>query len=149
MRPLRGVSVDFIDGLNESAKSTYPDEFICLHRAHDGIIDEIVMLPGTIFGDSHSVIFEWMDPVDFERTGTAHSHPGYSNEASDDDYEVFGHTGGIHFITCQPYDRHSWQAYDSSGHKVHIDMVYGDGTKVERAPVRSRPRLSPSPGPSG
>ena len=40
---IKGVSVDFIDGLNEAAKSTYPDEFICLHRAHDGIIDEIVV----------------------------------------------------------------------------------------------------------
>ena len=51
MIPLKGVSVDFIDGFNESAKSTYPDEFICLHRVHDGLIDEMVMLPGTIYGD--------------------------------------------------------------------------------------------------
>ena len=75
MNRIRGVSIDFIDSLNESAKSTYPDEFICLHREHDGVIDELVMLPGTIFGDSHSVIFDWMDPVDFHRSGSAHS-PG-------------------------------------------------------------------------
>ena len=130
MKKVFGVSVDFIDGLNESAKSTYPDEFICLHRAHDGIIDEIIMLPGTIYGDQHSVIYDWMDPIDYERTGTAHSHPGYSAEASEEDKTTFGRMGGIHFITCMPYDRHSWRAYNSSGEEVHIDMVYLDGSIV-------------------
>ena len=127
---LKGVSVDFIDGFNEAAKSTFPDEFICLHREHDGIIDEIIVLPGTIFGDSHSFINDWMDPVDYHRTGSAHSHPGYSNEASEDDKTVFGMMGGIHFITCQPYDRTSWKAYNSGGEEVEIPMVYADGTPV-------------------
>ena len=104
MNRIRGVSIDFIDSLNESAKSTYPDEFICLHREHDGVIDELVMLPGTIFGDSHSVIFDWMDPVDFHRS---------------------------HFITCQPYDRHSWRAYNSAGEPIHLDMLYADGTVAD------------------
>ncbi|MCQ2085021.1 MAG: hypothetical protein MJZ21_02590 [archaeon] len=128
---VKGVSVDFIDGLNESAKSTYPDEFICLHREHDGIIDELVLLPGTIFGDEHSIIFDWMDPIDFNRTGSAHSHPGFSAEASDDDLDVFRHMGGIHFITCQPYDRTSWRAYNSNGEEIKIPMLYADGTPFE------------------
>lgn len=128
---VKGVSVDFIDGLNESAKSTYPDEFICLHREHDGIIDELVLLPGTIFGDEHSIIFDWMDPIDFNRTGSAHSHPGFSAEASDDDLDVFRHMGGIHFITCQPYDRTSWRAYNSNGEEIKIQMLYADGTPFE------------------
>lgn len=128
---VKGVSIDFIDGLNESAKSTYPDEFICLHREHDGIIDELVLLPGTIFGDEHSIIFDWMDPIDFNRTGSAHSHPGFSAEASDDDLDVFRHMGGIHFITCQPYDRTSWRVYNSNGERINLPLLYPDGTPVE------------------
>lgn len=128
---IKGVSVDFIDGLNECAKSTYPDEFICLHRHHDGIIDEMILLPGTIYGDSHSIIMEWMDIVDYSRTGSAHSHPGFSAEASDDDYDVFRHMGGIHFITCQPYDRHSWRVYNSSGEEITLPMLFDDGTPAE------------------
>ncbi len=128
---IKGVSVEFIDAFNEAARSTYPDEFICLHRAHDGIIDEFIMLPGTIFGDSHSFINDWMDPIDFERTGSAHSHPGYSAEASDDDYQVFRGMGGLHFITCLPYDRKSWRVYNAAGEEVHLDLLYPDGTKVE------------------
>lgn len=128
---IKGVCVDFIDALNEAARSTYPDEFICQHRAHDGIVDEFVMLPGTVFGDSHSFLSDWMAPIDLERSGTAHSHPGYSAQASDDDYQVFRNMGGVHFITCQPYDRHSWRVYDSSGAEIHLDLYYADGTKVD------------------
>ena len=88
------------------------------------------MLPGTVFGDSHSFIMEWMDPIDYARSGSAHSHPGFSAEASEDDYVVFGHMGGIHFITCQPYDRSSWRAYNSFGDEIEVPMLYADGTEV-------------------
>lgn len=128
---IRGVSIDFIDGLNESAKSTYPDEFICLHRQHDGIIDEMVMLPGTIFGEAHSVLQDWMDPVDFARSGSAHSHPGYSAEASNADLTGFSQMGGVHIITAQPYDRRSWRAYNSSGEAINLPILLEDGTPLE------------------
>ena len=29
---IRGVDIDFIDAFNESARSTYPDEFLCMTR---------------------------------------------------------------------------------------------------------------------
>lgn len=123
MRRIYGVSVDFIDGFNESAKSTYPDEFICFHREEDGVISEMILVPGSVFGDSHSFISDWMSPIDYSKSGSAHSHPGYSNEPSDADREFFGHMGGVHFITCQPYDRNSWAAYDSSGERVELELV--------------------------
>lgn len=143
IKTIRGVSLDFIDGLNESAKSTYPDEFICLHRQHDGVIDEIVMLPGTIFGDSHSILMDWMDPVDFDRSGSAHSHPGFSNEASDDDKVSFNQMGGVHFITCQPYNRRSWRAYNSSGEEIHLPILLANGTEFKFPPQGPKP-VSPS-----
>jgi hypothetical protein len=31
--------------------------------------------------------------------------------------------GGIHFITCQPYDRHSWKAYNSKGEEVELEVI--------------------------
>ena len=112
MKKIYAVDIDFIDGFNESAKSCYPNEFLCMVRQDDGVVDEMVLLPGTVYGDSHSFLSEWMSPIDFSIAGTAHSHPGYSNEASDDDLSLFANMGGIHFITCQPYDRHSWKAYN-------------------------------------
>jgi len=124
MNRIKGVSIHFIDGFNESAKSTYPDEFLCVHREIDGIISEMVMLPGTVFGDEHSFINQWMEPIDYSIAGSAHSHPGFSNQPSDADKDFFSNMGGVHFITCQPYDRNSWKAYDSYGEPMDIEVFY-------------------------
>ena len=123
MKKIYAVDIDFIDGFNESAKSCYPNEFLCMVRQNEGVIDEMVLLPGTVYGDSHSFLSEWMSPIDFSIAGTAHSHPGYSNEASDDDLSLFANMGGIHFITCQPYDRQSWRAYISKGEEVELEII--------------------------
>ena len=123
MTRIYGVDVDFLDAFNAAAKSTYPDEFLCLMRAEDGVIIEMVMLPGTVYGDSHSFLNEWMAPIDYSIIGSAHSHPGYSNEASDDDRTYFANMGGVHLITCQPYDRRSWRAYDSYGDVIDLEIV--------------------------
>ena len=45
---IRGVDVDFIDGFNEAARSTYPDEFLCMTREVDGVITEMILLPPTL-----------------------------------------------------------------------------------------------------
>ena len=124
MNRIKGVSIHFIDGFNESAKSTYPDEFLCVPREIDGIISEMVMLPGTVFGDEHSFINQWMEPIDYSIAGSAHSHPGFSNQPSDADKDFFSNMGGVHFITCQPYDRNSWKAYDSHGEPMDIEVFY-------------------------
>ncbi len=124
MNKIKGVSVDFIDGFNESAKSAYPDEFVCVHREIDGVISEMVMLPGSVFGDEHSFINQWMEPIDYSIAGSAHSHPGYCNEPSDADKDFFSNMGGVHFITCQPYDRNSWKAYNSRGDPIDIEVIY-------------------------
>ncbi|UAL07635.1 MAG: Mov34/MPN/PAD-1 family protein [Candidatus Methanogranum gryphiswaldense] len=124
MKKLYGVSVDFIDGFNESAKSTYPDEFICYHRAEEGVVTEMLLVPGSIFGESHSFINEWMTPIDYSRSGSAHSHPGFSNQPSNADLTFFSQMGGVHFITCQPYDRKSWRAYNSNGEEVKLEVVF-------------------------
>ena len=123
MKKIYAVDVDFIDGFNESARSCFPDEFLCMVRQTEGVVDEMVLLPGTVYGDSHSFLSEWMSPIDFSIAGTAHSHPGYSNEASDDDLTLFANMGGIHFITCQPYDRKSWKAYNSKGEEVELEII--------------------------
>ena len=101
MKKIYAVDVGMIDSFNESAKSCYPDEFLCMVRQEDGVVNELVLLPGTVYGDSHSFLSEWMSPVDYSLAGTAHSHPGYDNSASDEDKSLFSNMGGIHFITCQ------------------------------------------------
>jgi proteasome lid subunit RPN8/RPN11 len=124
MNAIRAVDIDFIDGFNAAAKSAYPEEFLCMTREIDGVVSEMIMLPGTVFGDSHSFLNQWMAPIDYSIAGTAHSHPGFSNCPSDADKEFFANMGGVHFITCQPYDRTSWRAYDSRGDPMDIEVIY-------------------------
>lgn len=123
MKKVYAVSWELIDCINESARSCYPQEFLCLLRQNDGVVDELLLIPGTIYGDSHGFLNMWMSPADPQIAGTVHSHPGYSNEPSDDDLDFFGSWGGVHIITCQPYDRSSWKAYDSNGRELAPDMT--------------------------
>ncbi|MDR2866035.1 MAG: Mov34/MPN/PAD-1 family protein [Methanomassiliicoccaceae archaeon] len=122
MKRIRAISWGLIDAVNESARSCYPQEFLCLTRQTDGVVDELLLIPGTIYGDSHGFLNMWMSPIDFTIAGTVHSHPGYSNEPSDADIDFFSSWGGIHIITCQPYDRRSWKAYDSKGCERDMEM---------------------------
>lgn len=122
MKKIRGIYVELIDAFNDAAKSTYPDEFLCMLREDDGIISEMILVPGTVYGNSHSFMNEWMAPVDFSLVGTVHSHPGYSNEPSDADLQYFANYGGVHVITCMPFDRNSWKAYNSSGERLNLEL---------------------------
>lgn len=120
---VRGIERGLIEGINESARSVFPQEFLCMLRAEDGVISELVLLPGTVYGDSHSFLNTWMAPADLSIVGSVHSHPGHSNEPSEADVEFFGHYGGVHIITCLPYDMDSWKAYNSKGQQVRLDVV--------------------------
>ena len=123
MKRVHGIDVDLLDDICDSAKACYPQEFLCMLCACDGVINEMVLLPGTVNGDSHSFLNLWMAPPDQTMVGSIHSHPGYSNEPSDADIDFFGHYGGIHIIICQPYDRQSWKAYDSKGRIIPIEII--------------------------
>jgi len=123
MKKVYAIDRSLLEGINGSARSVFPQEFLCMLSADDGIIDELVLIPGTVYGDSHSFLDTWMAPVDFSIVGTVHSHPGYSNEPSDDDLDFFSHYGGVHIITCLPFSDGSWKAYDSHGGIVDLEIV--------------------------
>ncbi|NLN72009.1 MAG: hypothetical protein GX137_04370 [Thermoplasmatales archaeon] len=120
---IEAIDADLLEAINESAKSCFPDEFLCMLTATDGVIDEIVLLPGTVYGNSHSFLNEWMMPLGVRPVGTVHSHPGYSNEPSEADLQYFSNMGGVHIITCLPYDESSWKAYDSAGRVLDLKIM--------------------------
>lgn len=117
------IEREVIEAINESARYSLPNEFLCLLRAEKGVVTELVLLPGTISGESHGILDVNMAPISFGVVGSAHSHPGYSNHPSDADLGFFNSMGGIHIITCEPFDLRSWKAYDSSGRPLDVDLV--------------------------
>lgn len=120
---VHSIDINLIDDINECARSVHPDEFLCTLAAKDGVISEMLLLPGTVYGDEHSFLNMWMAPVNCDIVGTAHSHPDYCNDASDTDLDLFRNMGGFHIITGMPYDRTSWKLYNSLGEEVHLNIV--------------------------
>jgi len=107
----------------EASKDTYPKEFAAILRAEEGVITELLLLPGTISGDVHAVFQLHMLPIDFSVVGTVHSHPSGSYQPSDADRNLFSHFGRVHIITGMPYTEATWQAYDHNGTPRALQVV--------------------------
>ena len=115
-----------LDLIFECAKSNFPNEFGGLLRVDDDIknvISELVILPGTISGDSHAIFKLHMLPIDFSIVGTVHSHPSPSANPSDADLHLFRKHGRIHIIAANPFNKDSWEAYDHNGKEIEIKVI--------------------------
>jgi proteasome lid subunit RPN8/RPN11 len=107
----------------ESAKSTHPNEFSAALRAKDGLINELMLLPGTIAGNSHSIMQLHMLPIDFTVVGSVHSHPSPSSRPSGADIHFFSKFKSVHIIAAFPYTEETWQAYDHTGASIQMRVV--------------------------
>ena len=116
-----------LDLIFESSKSNYPQEFAALlrvNRSEKNTIIEVVLLPGTISGDSHAIFHLHMLPIDYSIVGTVHSHPSAVTRPSDADLDLFSHFGRIHLIIgVSPYGNVSWSSYDYQGNAVAVEIV--------------------------
>jgi proteasome lid subunit RPN8/RPN11 len=110
----------------ESAKSNYPREFAGLLRVSDDekdTITEIMLLPGTISGDSHAIFQMHMRPIDFSLVGTIHSHPTGLPQPSEADLQLFSKYGKVHMIVAHPFTETSWKAYDANGDEAMMQII--------------------------
>ena len=120
---IKGIDRSLLEMINEAAKDSLPNEFVAMLRAEDGVIQELILLPGTLQGEDSATLMMHMKPIDFSIVGTVHSHPGYSNRPSGQDLEFFRRYGYVHIITCLPYDERSWKAYDARGERLQLPVV--------------------------
>jgi proteasome lid subunit RPN8/RPN11 len=122
-RAVWGIEVDVLDMISEASRGSYPNEFVAALRAEKGVITEILLFPGSISNENSAFMQLGRMPIDLSVVGTVHSHPGPENRPSDEDLHLFGSYGSTHIITCLPFDRHSWQAYDHAGRKVKLEVL--------------------------
>ena len=119
----RAIKRETIDMILEASRDIHPHEFGAILRAEEGVITEIMLLPGTLSG-SRSAIFQLhMLPIDFTVVGTVHSHPSGSIRPSGADIALFQRFGYIHIITGVPFDKDSWRAFDLYGEPVDLEVV--------------------------
>ncbi len=123
MLKVRGIDRGLLEMINQAARDSLPNEFVAMLRAEEGVIEELLLLPGTLQGEDSATLMMHMMPIDYSIVGTVHSHPGYSNRPSREDLELFRHYGYIHIITCLPYDEGSWRAYDGRGRRMQLPVV--------------------------
>ena len=115
-----------LDLILDCAKSSYPKEFGGLLRIdteNKYTIVELVVLPGTVSGDSHAIFSLHMLPIDFSIVGTVHSHPSPFPRPSEADLHLFQKHGRVHIIAAYPFNENSWKAYDYSGKEIEMKIV--------------------------
>jgi len=116
-----------LDLILESSKSNFPNEFGALlrvDRTAKTTITEVVLLPGTISGNSHAIFKLYMLPIDYSIVGTVHSHPSSISRPSEADLDLFGHFGKIHLIVgVSSIGGTSWRAFDYNGKELQVQVV--------------------------
>jgi proteasome lid subunit RPN8/RPN11 len=106
-----------------ASKETYPNEFSGALKAENGIITEVIMLPGTLQGEAAAILQLHMLPVNYGAVGTVHSHPSGVIRPSDQDLLLFDGFGLVHIISGQPFGPDSWKAFDAWGKPVKLEIV--------------------------
>jgi len=107
----------------EASRDMYPNEFGAFLRAEEGIIVELVMIPGTVSGRRHAIFQTWMLPPNLNVVGTVHSHPSGVCRPSEEDRGLFSNFSGLHLITGHPFDEKSWAAWTNKGERVPLTVV--------------------------
>lgn len=122
-RRVHGIRRSVLDLVAESARASHPNEFGAVLRAEEGVVTELVLVPGTLGGDKHAILPLGYLPIDRSIVGTVHSHPGPWAIPSDADKELFNAFGHTHVIIAEPYTMETWIAYDQNAEEIELDVV--------------------------
>ena len=117
---IKTAALEFILGVS---RKTYPREFTALLRGGEEVIEEVLLIPGTLFGENFATIRLDMKPLDPTIIGSVHSHPGTSFRPSEADLNFFGKAGFIHLVVKYPYRSIAdVAAYDISGSRLEFEV---------------------------
>lgn len=118
---IKSVALEFILGVS---KRFHPDEFGGMLRGRGDIIEEVLIIPATLYGEDSVTTRMDMVPIDHSIIGSVHSHPVASFRPSRADLEFFRKTGYVHLIVKSPYrDVRDVAAYDREGNRIGLETV--------------------------
>jgi len=124
-RAVHSIRRDVLQLIIGASKSQHPKEFGAFMRAEKGVITEILLAPGRVAGNAHTIFSVWNMPVDASICGSVHSHPSPYPIPSDADKQFFSHTGHTHIIIASPYTEKTWRAYDATAAPIELAVVDG------------------------
>jgi proteasome lid subunit RPN8/RPN11 len=122
-RAIWGIKAKTLKMILEASKETYPNEFSATLRAEGGVINEVVMLPGTLQGETSAILRLHMLPIDYTVVGSVHSHPSGVILPSEADLVLFEKFGRVHIIVGTPFNMGSWRAFDFKGNPIGLEIV--------------------------
>jgi len=118
-----GINREALEFILEASRSSHPCEFAGVLRAKGGVIEEVLLLPGTLSSSGSAVLRLHTLPIDPSACGSVHSHPSSSLTPSGPDFRLFAKFGRVHLIVAAPYDESSWRAYDHQGNEIHLEVI--------------------------
>ena len=121
-RKVRGIARDTLHFILEASRSALPDEFAGLLSAEDGVITEVLILPGSENSRMNALVRLYMLP-NISVAGSVHSHPSGDLRPSEPDILFFSRTGDYHIIAGPPFDEQSWACYDSAGRRRDLAVL--------------------------
>ena len=107
----------------EASRDIYPREFGAILTAEEGVITELVLLPGTVSGNRHAIFQTYMLPAGLGVVGSVHSLPSGVYRPSDEDLHLFSNFSGLHIITGYPFTEDTWAAWTNKGERVTLAVV--------------------------
>ncbi len=119
---VRGIARDTLMFIMEVSRSSMPVEFAGLLQAEDGVITEVLILPGTESSRMSALIRLYMLP-NMKVVGSVHSHPSSNIRPSKQDILLFSRTGDYHIIVGPPFDETAWACYDALGEKRELAVL--------------------------
>ena len=118
---IKSDTLGFILGVS---KKFHPHEFGGLLRGKGDLIEEVLMIPATTYGEDFVTTRLDMVPIDRSIIGSVHSHPAPDFRPSDADIAFFGRTGSVHLIVRSPYRGVAdVAAYDGKGNRINLTVI--------------------------
>lgn len=119
---IKGIAKETLNFVLEVSKSTFPNEFAGLLQAKDGIITDILFLPGTESSEINAVLKLFMMP-NISAVGSVHSHPSSVIRPSKADLRLFSKTGNHHIIVGHPFGPENWKCFNGSGEEIILNVL--------------------------
>ena len=126
----------------ESARSTFPAEFIGLFRGEEktgrnGVktarLTQLIIPPLAQYGDGFSTYSDIFLPLNTRELASFHSHPHPPASPSRADLNFFSRSSRYHFIACPPFDWRAGaraadgspcvRAFDSRGNALAFEVL--------------------------
>jgi len=127
-----GIASGTLEFILEACEDAHPDEYMGLLRGQDAaslgldrdgtVITDVLVIPGTESNPVSATVKTNMVPNDLRAQGSVHSHPNGALRPSAADLGTFN-KGEVHIIVGAPYERRTWQAYDSEGEPRQLEVL--------------------------